>query len=933
MKFKSNKKGFTLIELIVVIAVIGVLVLLAVPRVIGHLENAKLTRIRYDVKVMETYIAKDLIKSNSEFISWDNSNKDLGLSVLNKSLYETAGVAKKIDKSAVTLTFSGVGGTLEINDGYKMIPANYKPQIKTKLSGTFYSNENGKVYYTEDKPITSNNSTVVPPLYCTAPETLQYDFDSVTGTIIKYNGNSQDVTIPSSFMVNGECYPVLIIGTGAFQGKNIKSVIIPQSVVSIKDNAFKDNQITTVNIPYSVETIGEHAFSNNNIVSAIIKNNIENINIAPEAFINNGASGTDTITPVFSPITDKDLGIIFHKDTGTIISIVDFEGLDNTDVSNDGGINSNIPSTFNGGKTVVIPATIIVDGIEYPVVNIASGAYQGEGIVNLILPEGLKRIEDYAFAGNQIVNVTLPESIEYVGNYAFAFNEVEKIGNIPGNSIKPTIRNISLKNEEQINKLDIYGDILENGSKINTYEGLINTTLLDHIFVNSSANLIIDANITPTEPTNINPTAVITMTPDQELTTGTNIIWVSSNSTATNGSTITNVEWQGKQSMYTTEGNYTVKLRVQDSNGNWSDWVQKDFFVINGKDIKQIAAGARHTVALLNDGTVKTWGYNVDGELGIGNTLQKTSPVIVTGLTNVKEIIAGEEHTLALLNDGTVKSWGSNSQGTLGIGDTTSQLRPVTVLGLNNVKQIAAGYLTTFAVLTDGTVKAWGYNPSGQLGIGNNANQYTPVTIPGLTNVKQVVSGMYHTFVLLNDGTVKGWGLNTLGTLGDGTTTTKLTPRIIPELTNVKSIITGAFHTFVILNDGTIKTWGYNAYGELGIGNKIIQYSPVTVPGLTNIKQIKAGGHYTVALMNDGTVKAWGYNLYGELGIGNTTQQNSPVIVTGLTNVAQLATGNYHTLALMNDGTVKAWGWNATGQLGDGTTSTRLTPIAVTALN
>jgi len=78
---------------------------------------------------------------------------------------------------------------------------------------------------------------------------------------------------------------------------------------------------------------------------------------------------------------------------------------------------------------------------------------------------------------------------------------------------------------------------------------------------------------------NNKPTAIITMTPEQNIDTSTNIIWNYSNSTDIDADNIINAEWQNKQNIYATAGNYTIQLRVQDSKGDWSDWVSKNFNV------------------------------------------------------------------------------------------------------------------------------------------------------------------------------------------------------------------------------------------------------------------------------------------------------------------------------------------------------------------
>jgi hypothetical protein len=83
----------------------------------------------------------------------------------------------------------------------------------------------------------------------------------------------------------------------------------------------------------------------------------------------------------------------------------------------------------------------------------------------------------------------------------------------------------------------------------------------------------------------------------------------------------------------------------------------------------KISANENHSVALLNDGTVKAWGRNDYGQLGNGNATDSNTPIDVSNITNINKISSGGNHSLALLNDGTLKSWGRNNHNQL--GDTT----------------------------------------------------------------------------------------------------------------------------------------------------------------------------------------------------------------------------------------------------------------------
>jgi hypothetical protein len=84
-----------------------------------------------------------------------------------------------------------------------------------------------------------------------------------------------------------------------------------------------------------------------------------------------------------------------------------------------------------------------------------------------------------------------------------------------------------------------------------------------------------------------------------------------------------------------------------------------------------------------------------------------------------------------VLDDDTLKCWGSNAQGQLGLGDTTDRLTPAAVnLGAGRTaKSVSAAYHHTCAVLGDDTLKCWGFNLNGELGVGDLIGRRAPVTV------------------------------------------------------------------------------------------------------------------------------------------------------------------------------------------------------------
>ena len=128
----------------------------------------------------------------------------------------------------------------------------------------------------------------------------------------------------------------------------------------------------------------------------------------------------------------------------------------------------------------------------------------------------------------------------------------------------------------------------------------------------------------------------------------------------------------------------------------------------------------------------------------IARTLAAQSPAAMVNshVMPAGPIAAGSYHSLFLLGDGSVWTWGTNGWGQLGNGtfDERHQLgeaslderhTPTKVNGLNHVTGIAANYLHSLAVQGDGSVWAWGDNTYGELGDGTTTNRSTPMQVSG----------------------------------------------------------------------------------------------------------------------------------------------------------------------------------------------------------
>lgn len=92
--------------------------------------------------------------------------------------------------------------------------------------------------------------------------------------------------------------------------------------------------------------------------------------------------------------------------------------------------------------------------------------------------------------------------------------------------------------------------------------------------------------------------------------------------------------------------------------------------------MRSVAAGYGHSLAVREDDTLWAWGLNGRGQLGVGSTPNRSTPVRV--LTRVvSTVTAGDFHSLAVREDGTLWAWGDNSFGELGDVTTERRISPV----------------------------------------------------------------------------------------------------------------------------------------------------------------------------------------------------------------------------------------------------------------
>lgn len=298
-------------------------------------------------------------------------------------------------------------------------------------------------------------------------------------------------------------------------------------------------------------------------------------------------------------------------------------------------------------------------------------------------------------------------------------------------------------------------------------------------------------------------------------------------------------------------------------------------------NIVSIETGHHHALALAQNGEVWSWGDNVYSQQGGGTTGGiQTTPAKVSILSNVKAIAAGWAHSLALKDDGTLWAWGYNSEGQVG-NNSDNVYEPTPVQVLDNVAAISAGNQHSLVLKNDGTVWAWGNNGTGQLGIAPGPGKKSPQQVLGLSGITRVYASDDNSAALAGNS-LYVWGANNQGQLGDGTKNARAGVGSV-LLSGVKDISGSGYSLIAQKTDNSIWVWGYNSNGQLGNGTNNNSLIPIQSTQLSalNIQALAVveGGYHCLAIDSAGDLWAWGWNNMGQLGDGTQIDRNVPVRV------------------------------------------------------
>lgn len=358
------------------------------------------------------------------------------------------------------------------------------------------------------------------------------------------------------------------------------------------------------------------------------------------------------------------------------------------------------------------------------------------------------------------------------------------------------------------------------------------------------------------------------------------------------------------------------------------------------ENVFEVALGDLHSCARKTDGTMRCWGDDTQGQTGGGGANDGgvvDAPRPITQVTDAIDIASGQNHSCATRKSGKVVCWGYNLDGQLGNGETASRrLTPVDVDDLTGVTYVAAGGNFSCAIRSGGAVSCWGGNGSGQLGTGISASSPVPVPVAELKNAVSIAAGLTHACVIKSDGSAACWGDGASGQLGNGATAPSTRPVAVTGLPPASKIAAGARSTCALARVGTVHCWGANDLGQLGNGTTNGGSStPVAVKDLDDAIAIAAGKNHACAVRKGGSVVCWGAGDGGQLGDGQARDSSNaatptPVPVSGVTTAIGIGAGGEHSCAPTRTNAIVCWGAGDRGQLGNRSTTEReLSPVSV----
>lgn len=462
---KRNKKGFTLVEMLAVVVILGLIASIAISSVADYIEKS---RKKTYISIANEYIAiagemfakQDLVARDSNtvyYVHINNLKTEKGVAKSPYGKWIDAYVVVTIDPNSNDFDYYW---TSVDDKGYRVDlveEANLSPDV-IYVSKDFTINSSyplgGRdkvVVYDKDGNRIADAPTVDITLDI-AESCYDWEEDATTGeiTITDYDRScGLNVDIPSyigdkpvtaigerAFKDKGilsvKFYKgIKTIGYAAFQGNNLSTVKLSITVTKVADYAFYSAKVSELILSEGLEEIGSYAFASNKICKVTFPTSLKKIGTS--AFSGNCLAtlsvptGTTIGAGAFTgnSLSDAEAFIYNRNTDGTIdyTTIIGYAGTTKKDVT--------IPATRNGVALTTINSqafkSIGLDGhVDIPdtVTFIGSDAFAFNSIDSVDLPDSLQSVASGAFRSNYITSLDIPDGVKTISSTAFNNNKV-----------------------------------------------------------------------------------------------------------------------------------------------------------------------------------------------------------------------------------------------------------------------------------------------------------------------------------------------------------------------------------------------------------------------------------------------------------------------------------------------------------------------------
>ncbi|RHY32476.1 hypothetical protein DYB32_002547 [Aphanomyces invadans] len=221
-----------------------------------------------------------------------------------------------------------------------------------------------------------------------------------------------------------------------------------------------------------------------------------------------------------------------------------------------------------------------------------------------------------------------------------------------------------------------------------------------------------------------------------------------------------------------------VAMEIRDADGEYNvslvfnDHLTPQLVKFNGKSFgcRALGAGSYHSLFVANEsGGIYTCGLNNYGQLGLGHDVNQTELQLVEALSSKNGLLVegGTHHSVVLVSDGTIYTFGRGDSGQLGTLDDPctgvfkDSPQEIQVPGVKGFRSIACGSNHALAVSDQDTIYSWGYGDMLALGNGVEKDELKPRRLDwaktkfGDARILQVSAGGQHSAVVAEKGTTK----------------------------------------------------------------------------------------------------------------------------------------------------------------------------------